>query len=311
MGKYTVTAGQNLFDVALHIYGSIEGVTDLMMNNVFLSLAAGLKAGDELEFTDGFVINPAIVATFRMNGTVPANGERQVYHKETTLPKVFKLQLNSAQTSAGFAVSGNGKMEIDWGDNSPMEPLTLSNTRQSISHSFDSVLAGRRNITVYGDFSIQEIDWTDLQAIALFLFRPVAVEKFILKNSRANLAFMPLIKEVYEINLSGLKTASLLPLLENRNILSLDLSNTNIKGESIDRYLIELVRQHGNRRSCTLILTEPPSGEYKEPERDENGHYLLSSGMEAVWVLCNEPAWNEAGCWKFIIGDAVYTEVIT
>jgi hypothetical protein len=29
MGKYRVIAGQNLYDIALHIYGSIEGIVDL------------------------------------------------------------------------------------------------------------------------------------------------------------------------------------------------------------------------------------------------------------------------------------------
>lgn len=48
MGKYIVIQGQNIYDVALHIYGSIEGVTDLMVNNENLSFATELKAGDEL-----------------------------------------------------------------------------------------------------------------------------------------------------------------------------------------------------------------------------------------------------------------------
>ena len=29
MGKYRVIAGQNLYDIALHIYGSIEGIVDM------------------------------------------------------------------------------------------------------------------------------------------------------------------------------------------------------------------------------------------------------------------------------------------
>ena len=48
MGKYRVIAGQNLYDIALHIYGSIEGIVDLMMCNTDLSLDTTLKVGDEL-----------------------------------------------------------------------------------------------------------------------------------------------------------------------------------------------------------------------------------------------------------------------
>ena len=36
MGRYKVIAGQNIYDIALHIYGSIEGIVDLMMCNTCL-----------------------------------------------------------------------------------------------------------------------------------------------------------------------------------------------------------------------------------------------------------------------------------
>ena len=48
MGKYTVTEGQNLYDVALHLTGSIEGIVDLLICNPALSLADTLRSGDEL-----------------------------------------------------------------------------------------------------------------------------------------------------------------------------------------------------------------------------------------------------------------------
>lgn len=37
MGKYIVTTGQNIYDVALHLTGSIEGIIDLMLSNPTLS----------------------------------------------------------------------------------------------------------------------------------------------------------------------------------------------------------------------------------------------------------------------------------
>ena len=84
MGKYIVTHGQNLYDVALHIYGSIEGVIDLMMNNTSLSLDQILKAGDELVYTDDYVINKDVAAYYKVNEIMPANGERHVYPKSPT-----------------------------------------------------------------------------------------------------------------------------------------------------------------------------------------------------------------------------------
>ena len=66
MGKYRVVAGQNIYDIAIHLYGSIEGIVDLLINNPELSLDDDLKSGDELDYTDEFVISPDIVAYNRM-----------------------------------------------------------------------------------------------------------------------------------------------------------------------------------------------------------------------------------------------------
>ena len=62
MGRYKVIAGQNIYDVALHLYGSIEGIVDLMMCNTDLSLDTTLKVGDELIYSDDFFINADVVA---------------------------------------------------------------------------------------------------------------------------------------------------------------------------------------------------------------------------------------------------------
>lgn len=78
MGKYSVIAGQNLYDVALHLYGSIEGVVDLLVSNPDLSFDTILSAGRELIYTDGFVIRADVVAYNELHGIVPANGERHV-----------------------------------------------------------------------------------------------------------------------------------------------------------------------------------------------------------------------------------------
>jgi hypothetical protein len=168
-------------------------------------------------------------------------------------------------------------------------------------------VSGKRIIIIYGDFSIKQLDFTGFQASTILLFQPLSVEKFVLKDSKLDIGFISLFKDVYDIDLSGLRMTSLLPLLENKKLMKLNLSEINVQQEGLDNYLIALVKKYHGRRNCTITLTEYPSGQYREPERDENGNYLLISGMEAVWVLCNEPSWNEAGFWKFIICDTAYT----
>ena len=51
MGQYTVITGQNLYDVALDIYGSIEGITDLLLSNPALSMMSELRAGQTLDLS--------------------------------------------------------------------------------------------------------------------------------------------------------------------------------------------------------------------------------------------------------------------
>ncbi len=89
--------------------------------------------------------------------------------------------------------------------------------------------------------------------------------------------------------------------------MELDLRTEALNRESVDRYLTALVEQYYGRRSCTIRLSAEPSGQYREPERDESGRYRISSGMEAVWVLTHEESWNEAGPWRIVVGDKEYT----
>ena len=87
-----------------------------------------------------------------------------------------------------------------------------------------------------------------------------------------------------------------------------NLSAARLKPTVIDHYLTTLVEHYGDRRNCTVILPTAPTGTYREPDRDtETGRYRIASGMEAVWVILHEEAWNEGGAWKFIIDDITYT----
>ena len=94
MGNYTITTGQNLYDIAMHIHGSIEGIVDLMINNSELSLDDKLQAGAQLIYTDEYVINGDIVAYNTSHMTIPASGEQHVYYKSSDYPQILELILD-------------------------------------------------------------------------------------------------------------------------------------------------------------------------------------------------------------------------
>ena len=307
MGKYTVCAGQNIYDVALHIYGSIEGVTDLMICNPALSLEDTLRGGQELAFSDDLTIDADVTAWYRNHGITPAGGEHAVYPKEFTQPLLGEIRLNASHTGADLILSGLGELEIDWGDNSPVQRLLLGGERCRVSHTFDNMVASVRRVRLYGDPALPYLDITGLHPTAVLLFRGLRVEHFALEDARLDVTFLPLLESVRTLILDGTVTGDLRPLLPCKSLMSLSLNTLSLNIATVDEYLIGLVEQYYGRRNCVVSLLVEPSGEYREPERNGEDRYILTSGMEAVWVLTHESSWNEAGAWQFIICGRTYT----
>lgn len=307
MGKYTLTAGQNIFDAALHIYGSIEGITDLLVNNASLSMASKLEAGQELIYTDDFILDEDVVAYMRSNDLTPAGGERHVYPKCFTLPLMAELMIPNRKTSAAFTAAGRGTIEIDWGDNTPTESCALQAQARQYFHAFDSAVAGSRRIRLYGDAELGMLNLSAAAPSELYLHAPLAVEQFTLRDVTLYVGFLHLLRGTYYLDMQGLKCADLRPLVHCTELMNLDLRHSRMKGSQIDDYLLQLVRNYGTRRSARLLLPSAPGGLYREPARDAQGAYAPLCGMEALWVLTHEEAWNQAGAWKVIIDDKTYT----
>lgn len=306
MGSYQVIAGQNIYDVALHVYGSVEGITDLLVNNELLSLDGDLQAGDVLSYTDDYVINQEVVAYYQTHGITPASGELHVYPKSFSLPLTVELYLSNEAISSGFTVSGCGKLEVDWGDNSVAEAVSVDGNSLRVSHLFDSPVGGKRKVSLYMQGRFQAFDFTELQPLALYIFKPVYVERFVLKNAALDIESLSLLSGVFELCLDGVRTDVLTSLLELKGLMRLSLCGTVFRQLTIDTYLTGLVERHDNRRSCKVVIECQPSGEYRAPQKDVNGRYLAGSGMEAIWVLTHEPAWNEGAPWEFVINDRIY-----
>ena len=308
MGKYRVIAGQNLYDIALHIYGSIEGIVDLMMCNTDLSLDTMLKVGDELIYSDDFIINADVVAYNEMHGIVPSNGEHHVYPKVFTRPLAVAFSLPTQILSVQCSVSGVGTLEIDWGDNSDTEVITLTDKLQLLKHIFDNKVRKRRRIRWFTDAYFKQVDWSELQPTSVVILRPLPIEELTIKDATLTLDSLQMVTGIYSLNLSGLTSGNLKPLVECRKLMTLNLTDARIKPTVLDEWLIAMVERYGNRRNCEVTLTAVPTGTYQEPARNaDTGRYNITSGMEAIWIITHEESWNGGGKWKFIINDKEYT----
>lgn len=306
MGKYTVTEGQNLYDVTLHLTGSVEGIVDLMICNPDLSLEKTLRNGDELIYTDGFVIDADVVARYQRDHIVPANGERNVYPKYPLGPLRLWFTVDAAAISTAFSLAGAGHLQVDWGDNSPLEEIGLTSAVSVLNHRFDNTIASPRRVRIYGDFTLQHLDLTPSGARSIRLSEPLRAERFTLCAGAASLDFMPLLEGVFRVALNHLSIGNLLSLVECRELMSLDLTDADVSRAAVDAFLIDLVTRHYGRRNCEIRLTTAPYGNYSEPCRDDAGNYLLTTGMEAVWLLTHEESWNEGGAWSIRIGEECY-----
>lgn len=290
MAIHKVTANQNIWDVALQLYGTIEGVFDLLISNPQLTLTTDLIPGMGLEYHDYFVINSGIVEGLQENNLTPANGQRHVYYKPIDQPLVFICGMPEDQTSIDFSVSGDGAMIVDWGDNTELETIPLTHVTQRLLHYFDNVVDVRR-IKIYGSFNLLTFDASLIKG-DIYTIRPVVVDEFISKANGNSLKGLLLFDGTVKIDLQKMVISDLSPIynmsLQELNLLQVKFSDVSV----LDNYLAYIAENYGNRRDCTVYLDTEPT----------------EVGMNAIQTIINEPAWNEAGKWKFIINDRVYTK---
>ncbi len=73
MKTITVLANQTLFDIALQVYGNIDGVFDLCRDNS-IQFFEPVKAGQTLVINEKNIINKNIVEYYQRHGICPASG---------------------------------------------------------------------------------------------------------------------------------------------------------------------------------------------------------------------------------------------
>lgn len=291
MAKYIVKPNQNLFDIALHLYGSIEGLFDLLISNPELNMASELTYGQELEYHTEFILNPSIVNEFKSQNIIPSSGARKVYYKRPEEDLVFLIGVNADMFFTSFKAAGEGTMIIDWGDNTALEYIYLSFNPQTIEHYFDNEVEVRR-IRIYGDtntLKFTQLDTTDLGG-ALLLCKPVIVDEYACVGRGFSLNGLALFQGTYKVNLRQNTIANLIPI-GDMSLQELDLTDVHYMSDDVlDNYLEYIVAHYEDRRPCTVYLTSDPS------ER----------GYKAIDIILNEEEWNISDSWKFYINNQLY-----
>lgn len=289
MPKYTVQRGQTIFDIALHLYGTIEGLFDLLISNPQLGMTSNLAAGQELEYHEEFIINQGIVNKFAEDNQTIVNGERNVYHKPISENIVAIIKVPADLYVLEFTISGEGLMLIDWGDNSNIEEISLSHVQTLISHYFDNAVDERR-VKIYGNFSIQRLDLSRVKG-DVFFTRPLTVDEFICQSNDNSLQGLFLFEGTYYVDLSQMLIYDLSPIYD-MSLMELDLRMVRFQDDNIlDDYLIYISEHYDVRRPCKVYLDTEPS----------------EAGMAAISKIISEPEWNTPDKWEFHINNNIYT----
>lgn len=304
MQAYKVRNNQNIFDVAIAIYGSVEGIFDLLVNNPELSFDSVLNGGQELYWDEDFVVYDTIVNSLKTEKIVPVNGERHVYYKDPSLPLKCVIQVSEEDSYVTLLLAGDGNMTVDWGDNSELQIISLQPALQNYTHYFDNI-TNNRSIRLYGDFNIKTWDMSPLNGLILPT-QPMIVDEVEMKQNNVPLQGLFLFNETYSVKMNNITITDLSPI-QGMSLSYLELKQIEYtSSNTLDAYL-KYVAQHNNqRRNCTVVLDTQPSGVYREPNKDVNGNYVITSGMEAIYVITHENSWNEAGPWVFNICGTIY-----
>ena len=195
MKQYTVRSGQNIYDVSLTLYGTVEGIFDLLISNEGLTMDTKLEYGMVLNYHEEFVVNNGVVSWLRDNKVLVKNGEhiyhhidieslvkqhiysfhadqygelqwlspdeRNMYWEELTAPRIA-IQQQGQTASMNVWLKDDTHMFIDWGDYSDVQ-IIGSEEEVEIEHCYKS--DGLHKITIYGDFKCYLLDLRKVNGI--------------------------------------------------------------------------------------------------------------------------------------------------
>lgn len=195
MPQYKVRSGQNIYDVALALHGSVEGIFDLLTSNDWLTMETKLSSGMELNYHNEFVVNKNISLWLKDNGIVVKNGEhiynyldikdfvkqhiqdnhneqynavnsmspdeQNMYWEVLCMPRMVIHQ--QGQLSAIRLQLKPGKhLIIDWGDYSAPQ-IIEGIDEQDVEHCYKGL--GTHIITFYGDFEFNLLNLREVNGV--------------------------------------------------------------------------------------------------------------------------------------------------
>lgn len=152
---YKVKNGQNLFDVALQLSGSIEGIYDLLVCNPDINADSVLENGQDITYHDDFIINQDIVKYFLENNIVIKNGNAE--YNPVLINKECSIIIKQKGNYTNIALNTPDSITIDWGDIT--DTYEGSGTIEE-EHGYNN--DGEHIIKIYGLTRASSIDFSNI-----------------------------------------------------------------------------------------------------------------------------------------------------
>lgn len=338
--RYIVQPNQNIFDVAVDVHGSIDGVSDLLIQNPHITIDTELKSGDELTFVSGVTIDEINVSDLERLNVTPVNGDRGVYinRDKVSDANIMDMEITTGTMSFAMTIHHKKNIYIDWGDHRMMDMYYPEDGRSDIHKIFDSSDEDiNRNIRVYFDKDDElDIHVHSSDNFRSYIYEEILVDEYSNQSQLIDVGFTQLMSGVRYISLPNVSAIDLSPFIHNESWITLDISSKYLTEKTLDDFFINMVNNYPiDRVAGTIYLHNSPSGEYREPIKTsgrgayssaygksyrkpqpedipEGGFkYIINGGMEAVWLLVNDPAWNnEYYKWKVVIDGVIYEKNI-
>jgi len=160
MKQYIVSTGENIYDVALKLFGSIEGIVDLLACND-ISVDDTLSKGTVLNYHDGITINQNIVEWLKENNISVKNscsfiqpfndnGRINIIIKQNGQLSVIRVELYDGEI-----------LIVDWGDGNITRVADIE--KLELEHNYED--SGEHIIRLYNCVNFKTLDFTALSGI--------------------------------------------------------------------------------------------------------------------------------------------------
>lgn len=313
---YIATENQTIYDIAIDIHGTIDGISDILVNNPSLSVDSDVFGGMKITYTSGQTIEQNVVEQLDAMNIIPTNPIRYIYPKAKPHGNIVDIYINKDSSVFSCIQENTGYIiYADWGDNSDIEKILPSTNL--IYHQFDltdDVSLGHRKIRFYiqnnkNKDSVISFSFNDGENKSVVLYNSLTSNYYIDNSKLDNIDFLRLMTNIKKITLNNVSVSSIYRLSYIESFTELNLLSKDIRPSDIDKLFMSIIENYGQRLPATISISVSPTGEYKEPTKSKAGEYIIKNGMEAVWVLVNEESWNsDYYKWKIIIDDIIYTK---